>query len=471
MEQSLSLISAQVQFMEDRLALVHIPLDLYPFFLNPILQLLFHEVSPISENQMEEDDGYPERPRRHQPAFLNFSLTPVECSIMCPRQLANEYFAPLVDKFVQSNSSGQSRLSISNDDFIAMQVYGEGLEAGQRVLELTSPLAMAGISIFFISTYFSDYIIVPLRSKTQVIEALEKRGFQFEMTTEAFINNNNQSQYNSCFSPMSSRSASSLGSPPATPPPSSLDELQARTFRSLRKHHIVPSVDRSLRLVQCAAHHRYSSDTSSISILRDALTTALVVDQPRFLSLTLTAADPAASLLLEKRLLPRFSSDPSATTDSDDDMSLLLGSKEEILVPIMLDLRKLPLEASGIVCGVAGRLADATHARGDEDTDISTILSHSWNGGGSSFDSAIKNFLSSSHGSGGPVRPFGTSPGYKTHRLEPDMDPYMDAVEISFLSTARAGTIIVGEHELHRAVDALEAESHEPEKAIAALRI
>jgi hypothetical protein len=26
-----------------------------------------------------------------------------------------------------------------------MQVYGEGLEAGQRVLELTSPLAMAGM--------------------------------------------------------------------------------------------------------------------------------------------------------------------------------------------------------------------------------------------------------------------------------------------------------------------------------------
>ncbi|KAI2929337.1 hypothetical protein CBS63078_1783 [Aspergillus niger] len=470
MEQSLSLISAQVQFMEDRLALVHIPLDLYPFFLNPIMQILFHEVPPISESQLEEDDGYAEGHRRHQPAFLNFSITPVECSIMCPRQLANEYFAPLVNKFVQSNSSGQSRLSISHDDFIALQVYGEGLEAGQRVLELTSPLAMAGISIFFISTYFSDYIIVPLRSKTQVIEALEKRGFHFEMSTEAFVNNN-QSQFNSCFSPISSRSASSLGSPPATPPPSSLDELQTRTFSSLRKHHIIPSVDRTLRLVQCAAHHRYSSDTSSIAILREALTTALVVDKPRFLSLTLTAADPAASLLLEKRLLPRFSSDSSAATDSDDDTSLLLGSKEEILVPIMLDLRKLPLEASGIVCGVAGRLADATHARGDEDTDVSTILSHSWNGGGSSFDSAFKNVLSSSHGSGGPVRSFGTSPGYRTHRLQPDMDPYMDAVEISFLSTARAGSIIVGEHELHRAVDALEAESHEPDAAITALEL
>jgi hypothetical protein len=299
-----------------------------------------------------------------------------------------------------------------------------------------------------------------------VIEALEKRGFQFEMSTEAFINNN-QASYNNCFSPVSSRPSSTLGSPPATPPPSSLDELQARTFSSLRKHQIIPSVDRSLRLVQCAAHHRYSSDDSSIAILREALTVTLLVDKPRFLSLTLTAADPAASLLLEQRLLPRFSSAPTSDAEPDHETSLLLGSKEEVLVPIMLDLRKLPLEASGIVCGVASRLADATHSRDD---DSSTVLSRSYNGDSYS-ESSIHRFLSSSVGSGGPVKPPSSHSGRKsngtsnppTHRLQPDSDNYAEAVEISFLSTARAGTIIVGEDDLNRAVDALEAESHEPE--------
>lgn len=463
MDQSLSLVSAQVQFMEDRLALVHIPLDLYPYFLYPIMQVLFHEVPPLHENSENGENG---TSVHAQPAFLNLSITPVECSIMCPRHLANQYFAPLIDRFVKANTTSQSRLSISHEDFIAMQVYGEGLEAGQRVLELTSPLAMAGISIFFISTYFSDYIIVPLRSKAQVIEALEKRGFQFEMSTEAFINNN-QASYNNCFSPVSSRPSSTLGSPPATPPPSSLDELQARTFSSLRKHQIIPSVDRSLRLVQCAAHHRYSSDDSSIAILREALTVTLLVDKPRFLSLTLTAADPAASLLLEQRLLPRFSSAPTSDAEPDHEASLLLGSKEEVLVPIMLDLRKLPLEASGIVCGVASRLADATHSRDD---DSSTVLSRSYNGDSYS-ESSIHRFLSSSVGSGGPVKPPSSHSGRKsngtsnppTHRLQPDFDNYAEAVEISFLSTARAGTIIVGEDDLNRAVDALEAESHEPE--------
>ena len=50
---------------------------------------------------------------------------------------------------------------------------------------------------------------------------------------------------------------------------------------------------------------------------------------------------------MEKRLLLNFD------VGSDN---VLLGSKEELLVPIMLDLAPLPFEATGIVCGIAGRL-------------------------------------------------------------------------------------------------------------------
>ena len=61
----------------------------------------------------------------------------------------------------------------------------------------------------------------------------------------------------------------------------------------------------------------------------------------------------------------------------------------------MLDLRELPMESTGIVCGVAGRLVGATSAQ-----------------------------------------------------LE-------IPVEMSYLSTARAGTVMVGEGELERALSAL----------------
>lgn len=443
------------------MVLVHIPLELYPYFLKSVLGLIFDEVPPLEDEtdhafdyeNASEDGSY------KPPAFMNVSITPVEVSVMCPRRLLDKYFVPVMDQLDQLDGSLRSCLIVSENDYIPMQVLGEGLEAGKRVLELTSPLALAGMyvkpnisipyiknthtnlprSIFFISTYFSDYIVVPQQSKASVMSALEKRGFQFNDASAAFITNP--------LSPTIERRLSDL-IPPGTPPPSTLGELQTRTFNNLRKHQITPSVDNSLRLVQCAAHHEYHSQESSMSILRDALTTVLLVDEPRFLSLTLAALDPAASLLLEKRLLPRFARHSTSETgfrDYEDGSGLLLGSKEDHLIPITLDLRDLPLEASGIVCGVTGRLADAA-----------TVNPSAVGGLGSArtFDSvgtrlANVSLDKSSHA----LQPLPSS----THHLQPDVD-VADAVEISFLSTARAGTIIVGEDELRRAIDALEEE-------------
>ena len=106
---------------------------------------------------------------------------------------------------------------------------------------------------------------------------------------------------------------------------------------------------------------------------------------PRFLSLTLTESEPP-SLLLEKSTVPLFGPD-----------DVLLGSKEDYLIPITLNLAPLPFEATGIVCGVAGKLV----------------------GGGSG------------------------------QLVEP--------VEMSYLSTARAGTVMVDEKDLERAIEALNA--------------
>lgn len=243
---------------------------------------------------------------------------------------------------------------------------------------------------------------------------------------------------------------------------------------------------------------------------------ALLVDRPRFLSLTLTATDPAASLLLEKRLLPRFSERPDSPRafgdggDGDgDESSVLLGSKEDVLVPITLDLRGLPLEATGIVCGVAGRLAAATHGgsgggfdSGSEDsfTTANPNLTQNSNSNSnadmeksvhslesfnsyrflqsrdqvqnqdqdrdqnSSSSSIHSNPISNSNSNSNSNSPTSSNDDIRlsssSHHIEPDPDrSSLDAVEISFLSTARAGTVIVGERELERAVDALDAES------------
>ena len=141
-------LTVEMGIQDDRLALIHIPLDLYPLFLQPILQLIFHEVPVMEDGKWDVDEiETPEASSSDQThtAFLNLSITPVECSVVCARELAELYFAPMVEKLNENAAADGDRVSISKEDFIAMQIDGEGLDAGQRVLELSSPLAMVGM--------------------------------------------------------------------------------------------------------------------------------------------------------------------------------------------------------------------------------------------------------------------------------------------------------------------------------------
>jgi hypothetical protein len=126
--------------------LVHIPLELYPYFLKSVLGLIFDETSPLEDNEIT-DDAACEDSAYKTPAFMNVSITPVEVSVMCPRRLVEKYFVPVMNELDQVDPSLRSRLIVSEKDYIAMQVLGEGLEAGKRVLELTSPLALAGMYV------------------------------------------------------------------------------------------------------------------------------------------------------------------------------------------------------------------------------------------------------------------------------------------------------------------------------------
>ncbi|KAJ4377303.1 hypothetical protein N0V83_000127 [Neocucurbitaria cava] len=382
MDSSMTLLSANIQFLDTQLALIHIPLHLYRNFLQSILQLLLPNAT---RNGFDNDSGAVQPPTGwpNEHPFVNISITPVECSIVCSRTLASELFVPV---FNLLDAQSKSQMAITSEDFVVMQVDGEGLDAGQRVLELTSPLALAGISIFFITTYYSDYILVPLRHQEHVVKALEERGFHFEHQTSSYVNSFHHSR---------KQSASSLEvQPPNTPPPTTLSELQTRTFATLKRRNIVPTVDSSIRLVQCAGRpdstngmNQSRNRNSMTSAADDALHLGLVkclISQPypKFLSLTLTDTE-SASLLLDNTLLPNFPPDT------------LLSSTGDYLTAITLDLRDLPMESTGIVCGVAGRLVGGTAGQ-----------------------------------------------------LE-------DAVEMSYLSTARAGTVMVAEEELERALGAL----------------
>ncbi|KAK3074833.1 hypothetical protein LTR53_002428 [Teratosphaeriaceae sp. CCFEE 6253] len=352
MSESTTVLNAQIGFLDTHVALIHIPISLYPHFTHAITRLLLH-------NARNGSDGHavpPSRPWQYWHPFSNVSVTPNECSVVCPRVEAEQLFAPLLHDL---SESARRQVSISTDDYAVITITGAGLEAGERVLDLTSPLAMAGISIYFITSYWSDFILVPFKARSKVIRALEERGFVFEAEDDGeagHMTNPASPIMHPHHRTSSSTSSFDCLPSPVTPPPSNVSELQAKTFKTLRTNNV------SLRpgevdLVTCAA---VKSTTTSAKAadpegkLQLGLLKCLTASPPpSFLSLTLTDTE-SASLTLDQAILPLFA-------DAGED--LLLGKDGPAQVAITLDLQDLPQESTGIVCGVASRLIEGMKGR------------------------------------------------------------------------------------------------------------
>ena len=138
----------------------------------------------------------------------------------------------------------------------------------------------------------------------------------------------------------------------------------------------MPFVEPGLHLVQCSGkeilpqdeyrngmngHTQQSSWMENIDPRLYVGLVSALAQQPKFLSLTL-AQDDAPSLLLVKSMLQLFGNSIAGDTEGD-------------LVPIFLDLSDLPLESTGFVCGVAGKLVDEMRLQ-DPDASHTSELSY-----------------------------------------------------------------------------------------------
>lgn len=352
-----------------------------------------------SLSKPEDDPDEPEGlTSEYTHAFFNLSITPVECSIVCHTYWATHVFAPALKAVAEHlPADALSEVSIAKEAYIALCVMSGGMDAGSRVVDLSSPLALAGIPLFFITTYYSDFILVPSKDRQSVIQALLSRGFEFSEMESSFVspgslshpqsqahhqrggpyNNNSSSSGGGNNMSGSIASLSSFHQLDLDPLPTNPAELQDRTFDLLRKRNVVPYVVPGLSLAHCSGsgvmggggggggaggreggggggnhngghgpQRRGTQQRESwIDTVDTRLYTCLVAAlalPPRFLSVTLAAPDPP-SVLLDKTLLPLFG-------------SALVGDVAGDLAPIFLDLVNLPFEATGIVSGVAGKL-------------------------------------------------------------------------------------------------------------------
>ncbi|KAG6033159.1 hypothetical protein E4U41_006974 [Claviceps citrina] len=340
-------MSNQIFFLEGTYTLLHIPLDLYGFFMQPILRVLIPQTQSLdagSQLRVGKDlEGLSSKNQHH---FFNVSVTPLECSVVCHSWWAKKVFEPVIKTLSPHQAKA---VSGRPESYMALSIISANLDAASRVLELTSPLALAGIPIFFITTYYSDFILVPAKERQNVIDALLHRGFELADNKTSFIS----------FHQM----------PESEPSVRYNEELQLRTFRLLQNRDVTPYIEPGLRLIHCSCRDVPSPPTidefghvhgvpairhdctpaetraSWIENVNTKFYTALVsvlLSRPRFLSVTLAHDDPP-SVLLDKTLLPMFG-------DS------IIGDADSILIPIFLDLVSLPSQVTGVVCGVSGRL-------------------------------------------------------------------------------------------------------------------
>lgn len=171
------------------MVVIHIPRDLFPFFTEAILKILFHDVGPqrrvesptksasdsrpgeelslssllpalldtekedsreqserINVRQETNQSQVPEDPvDRSTPVWMNFTLTPMECTVICTREMAEWYFKALIDKFNESQPNVAEKPSISEDDFIIMDMRGMGHAPSQSALEVAAPIILDGV--------------------------------------------------------------------------------------------------------------------------------------------------------------------------------------------------------------------------------------------------------------------------------------------------------------------------------------
>ncbi len=134
----------------------------YHHYLQSILKLLFPSPTASNHSHDETHSGYSNTDESraswaNQHPFLNVSITPIECSIVCSKGLARQVFGSGSSQAPEMGTPDPGRATISSEDFVVMSVEGEGLEAGQRVLELTTPLALAGMYVLHVIASLAEH--------------------------------------------------------------------------------------------------------------------------------------------------------------------------------------------------------------------------------------------------------------------------------------------------------------------------
>ncbi|KAG2013311.1 hypothetical protein CC2G_010237 [Coprinopsis cinerea AmutBmut pab1-1] len=161
------------------LSLVHIPRSRVSHVSHPILRQILHP----------------------NPGFLNITCNDIELSIFAEDHMLED-FEPLArkDRRRQRSRSGSNQsknglefqpVEVSYERWSVLQIDSHSNQidnSGARVHELSAPLAAAGISILYQSSYMSDFIFVKEARIQDVLNLFSKAGFDLYSSDSGLLN-------------------------------------------------------------------------------------------------------------------------------------------------------------------------------------------------------------------------------------------------------------------------------------------
>lgn len=261
----------------------------------------------------EDDENY----------FFHIAFTPQECTIICASKLMNLLFKqPLA--ICQELKYLDCKLI--NQVFLNIQVDSDGsFYNSERILELTKPLSENKIPLFFFLTHFNDIVLIPIELKDKVIDILSQHKFEFSDISNSYISTGpNQEQLDRDFEDFDR-------------------SLEYSTFATFKKVGITPTINHRTKLLLTGARSGEINNT----LLKTANLLSSFDLIPKYFAITRTSMNEI-SLILPKSSKAR--SGMGFTSKN------IIGSTQDVIIPISIDFSKLPLDSTGIVSGVASKL-------------------------------------------------------------------------------------------------------------------
>lgn len=283
----------------------------------------------LSLSKTRTDDD--ETEQSVEESFFHIAYTLLECTVICSEALFNKLFRKPLSV---CRKLGYMDVVLINEQFFSLQIDNEGLENGSdRILEFTQPLSELGISLFFLLSHFSDIVLIPQSSRPQVVQILASKNFVYSPNTNSYLIDNTQGI---------KEPGLALG----------LRDLQKRTQELFSTQGIRPKIHANKKCLLTGARPgevRNSIDKTSACIAAGTV--------PEYFAITRTAIDEI-SLLLPGSIKRR--------SNLGFDARCIVGLSLDAIIPITVDLSKLPLDSTGIVAGLASSLLEAMKSDTEE---------------------------------------------------------------------------------------------------------